>query len=119
MQTFRQGRMTGHHEEVFMHKTAKQSMVLLLVLALTVVPFGSAALAQVEFEVKEPSFGAMTYDLFVLRPFGGVATIVGAGVFVIALPFTAITGTVGLAGKKMVAEPFNFTITRPLGNWKR
>ena len=102
-----------------MHKTAKQSMVLLLVVALTVVPFGSAALAQLEFEVKEPTFGAMTYDLFLMRPFGAVATILGAGVFVISLPLTAITGTVDLAGKKMVAEPFKFTITRPLGTWNR
>ena len=101
-----------------MHKTAKQSMVVFLVLALIVVPFGATAFAQIEFEVDEPSFGAMSFDLFIIRPFAAVATVIGAGVFVVALPITAITGTVDLAGKKMVAEPFKFTITRPLGYWK-
>ena len=61
----------------------------------------------------------MTYDLFLLRPLGGIATIIGAGVFVVSLPLTAITGTVDSAGRKMVAEPFRFTITRPLGSWQQ
>ena len=101
-----------------MHKLGKRSIVLLLAAALLIAPFATTgALAQIEIETKEPSAGAMTYDLFIMRPFGLVATVIGAGVFVIALPITAITGTVDLASRKMVVDPFNFTVIRPLGTW--
>ncbi len=39
----------------------------------------------------------------------------GAGVFIIALPFTLPTGTVGTVADKLVIEPFRFTFQRPIG----
>lgn len=102
-------------KEVYMHKKLKQSMVLFLAALLVVIPFAATAVAQVELEKKEPSAGAMTYDLFLLRPFGAVATVVCSAIFVVSLPFAAIGGTVPQAGKKLVVNPFRFTITRPLG----
>lgn len=98
-----------------MHKILKQSMVLLLAAVLIVIPFAATAFAQVELEKKEPSAGAMTYDLFIMRPVGVVATVVCAGIFVISLPFAAIGGTVPQTTEKLVLNPFKFTITRPLG----
>ena len=92
-------------------------MLLLLAISLVIIPFASTAFAQPKIETKEPSAGAMTYDLFLMRPFGAAATILGSVVFVISLPFTAIAGVVPTAGKKLVADPFNFTIVRALGTW--
>jgi len=98
-----------------MHKILKQSMVLLLAALLIAIPLAATALAQVELEKKEPSAGAMTYDLFIMRPVGAVATIAGSAIFVLSLPFAAIGGTVPQTSEKLVVNPFKFTITRPLG----
>ena len=90
-------------------------MVLLLAALLIVIPFGATAFAQVDLEKKQPSAGAMTYDLFIMRPVGAVATIACAALFVLSLPFAAIGGTVPTTTEKLVVNPFKFTITRPLG----
>jgi hypothetical protein len=66
-------------------------------------------------EFREPSAGAMTYDLFIMRPVGIAATVAGSVVFVVALPFTLIAGNTPTAGEKLVVDPFNHSITRPLG----
>jgi hypothetical protein len=42
-------------------------------------------------------------------------TLVGAGLFVVTLPFSAIGGNVGEAGTKLVKEPFEYAWVRPLG----
>lgn len=55
-------------------------------------------------------------DALVLRPLGLVATGVGAGVFILTLPFTLPSGSVGDAACSLVADPFAYTFTRPLGD---
>jgi hypothetical protein len=57
----------------------------------------------------------MLIDLVVLRPIGAVVTVIGAAAFVISLPFTVPTGTVGEAGREMVGKPAEYTFNRPLG----
>jgi hypothetical protein len=42
-------------------------------------------------------------------------TIIGAAVFVVTLPFSALGGNVGEAGTKLVKEPFQYAWMRPLG----
>ena len=67
-----------------MHKLAKQSMLVFVALSLVMIPFASTALAQVDNKYREPGAGAMTYDLFLLRPFGALATVGGSAVFVLS-----------------------------------
>ena len=98
-----------------MHKLIKQSMLVFLALALVMVPLASSALAEGKVEFREAGAGAMTYDLFIMRPVGIAATAAGSVVFVISLPFTLIAGNTPTAGQKLVVDPFNHTITRPLG----
>ncbi len=100
-----------------MHKLLKQSTVVLMALSLVLIPLGSQVLAQAEVDDADPSAGSMTYDLFIMRPLGAVATILGSAVFVLALPFTAITKTIPTASEKLVKDPFDFTLKRPLGTW--
>lgn len=100
-----------------MHKWLKQSTVLFIALSLVLVPLGGSVLAQAELEAGEPSAESMTYDLLVMRPLGAAATVLGAAVFVVALPFSAITGSVDKASEKLVKDPYHFTITRQLGSW--
>ncbi|MFZ0243794.1 MAG: hypothetical protein WAL90_19295 [Desulfobacterales bacterium] len=100
-----------------MHKLIKQSTVLLIALSLVLIPVGSQVMAQAEVEEANPSAGSMTYDLLVMRPLGAAATVLGSAVFVLSIPFTAISDTIPTAAEKLVTDPYHFTVTRPLGTW--
>lgn len=63
-----------------------------------------------------PSAGAMAFDLVIVRPLGLVATVLGAGLFVLQLPLSIIQGEPPSdPAKKLVTEPAKFTFDRPLG----
>lgn len=94
-------------------------MVLFLAAALVIVPFGTAALAQTVIKTEEPGAAQMTYDVLCLRPIGMVGIVAGSAAFIVSLPFTLLSGTMGKAGQKMVADPFAFTFTRPVGSWQK
>jgi len=55
------------------------------------------------------------FDVLITRPLGIVATALGATVFVVGLPFTIPTGSVGVSAKKLIGEPLGFTFRRPVG----
>ena len=63
----------------------------------------------------EPDMGEMALDLIVARPLGIVVTAVGAVAFVVSLPFSALGGNVGQAGKTLVIKPARATFVRCLG----
>lgn len=68
-----------------------------------------------DFEGK-PSAGAMAFDLVLVRPVGLVATVLGAGLFVLQLPLSMIQGVPpSEPAEKLVIEPAEFTFKRPLG----
>ncbi|MHC4459661.1 MAG: hypothetical protein ACYS0I_21690 [Planctomycetota bacterium] len=98
-----------------MHKILKQSMVLFVVATLIVIPFGSAALAQVEFEKEKPSAGAMFADFVTLRPVGLAAIGACAVVYAVVLPFAIIGGNTKAATERLIVEPWKYTISRPIG----
>jgi len=52
-------------------------------------------------------------DLVVLRPLGCVATVAGAGLFVLTLPFTVPTRSVGKSAEVFVVAPYRYTFSRP------
>lgn len=56
-------------------------------------------------------------DALVVRPVGFAATVVGAAIFVVALPFAAISGDVHNTGKALVGAPAKFTFQRRLGEF--
>ena len=64
---------------------------------------------------ERPSGGAMLMDAVFMRVPMTLVTIAGAAVFVVTLPFSALGGNVGEAGKKLVGEPFEYAWVRPLG----
>jgi hypothetical protein len=100
-----------------MKNMAIKSVIIVMVAMLISVPFGSPALAQEYFESEEPGGGEMTYDLFVVRPLGIIATAVGSVIFVLSLPFSALGDNVGTASEKLVKAPARFTFKRPLGEF--
>jgi hypothetical protein len=62
-----------------------------------------------------PSAVGMAADLLVARPLGLAATVLGTGIFIVALPFALISGDVSDPARRLIAEPAAFTFTRPLG----
>jgi hypothetical protein len=62
-----------------------------------------------------PTAEAMTFDLFIVRPLGLVGTVVGVGVFIIALPVNLITFNFADPARRLIVEPAKFTFTRDLG----
>lgn len=63
-----------------------------------------------------PSSGAILMDVVVLRPLSLVGTVLGTAVFVVGLPFELLAGDVSGPAKRLVAQPAQFTFTRPLGD---
>ena len=100
-----------------MHKIRKQSLVLLLIITLVFIPFGTSALAVGKTVEKENSGAYMAAYLILARPLGIVATVFGCAVFVVSLPFSLLGGNTKQAGQKLVKEPASFTFVRPLGDF--
>lgn len=57
------------------------------------------------------------FDLIVLRTMGSVATVLGFGAFVAALPFTAATIGYEEPWQVFVLGPAEYTFVRPLGSF--
>ncbi|MEH6357988.1 MAG: hypothetical protein V7745_03300 [Pseudomonadales bacterium] len=64
---------------------------------------------------EKPSAGAMVADAVVARPLLLATTVLGAGLYVVTLPFTLGGGNAGAAGKALVLGPGESTFVRCLG----
>jgi len=67
------------------------------------------------YTAEYPAAFPMMGDLLIARPLLIAATVIGAGVFVVSLPFTAAGGNIGEAGKALVVEPGAAAFVRCLG----
>ena len=56
-------------------------------------------------------------DVALVRPGCFLATVVGSAVFVVALPFAAMSGSVRSTADTLVLAPANATFTRPVGDF--
>ena len=95
-------------------KTLKIITIACLLFALLSVNV-SAAIPQ-----ERPGAFAMVIDVPIRILSIGLA-VVGTAFFIVALPFAMSSGSTGDAWDALVAEPFQFTFTRPLGKfdeWK-
>jgi hypothetical protein len=92
----------------YMKKMLIAAFVALTLIATSMLVFvGDGAYAATE----------MVVDVIVARPLGLVAIVLGSAVFIVALPFAAISGSVEPVGRTLVAEPCKFTFTRPVGDF--
>jgi hypothetical protein len=66
---------------------------------------------------REPTTAEMYADGLIARPLGLVASVLGAVVFVVTLPFTLPSKSVDSAAKELVAVPAQYTFKRPLGQF--
>ena len=102
-----------------MLKIAKRALVLVMIVSLLIIPFGSAALAQEYFETEDPGGGAMLFDLCVVRPVGLIATALGSVTFLLSWPFSALGNNSDVASQKLVKDPAAYTFKRPLGEFNQ
>jgi len=104
-------------KEAYMRTIAKKTFVMLLVVAFVTTAFASNSFAQVAMQDDEITTENMVADAVLVRPLGICAVILGVGLFVISLPFSALGKNVKEAGEKLVMAPARFTFTRPLGEF--
>ncbi|ANQ86774.1 hypothetical protein [Azoarcus olearius] len=98
-------------------KQPLRNRALALALAASLLAPAAPAFAQVDETITGDRGGDKAADLFIVRPFSLIASVLGAAGFVIALPFTIPTGTVGETGRDWVVDPLEYTFYRPLGNF--
>lgn len=67
------------------------------------------------YGIQNPPAFAMIGDLLIARPLLIAATVAGAGLFVVSLPFTAMGGGIGRTGKALVVDPGKAAFVRCLG----
>lgn len=67
------------------------------------------------YSIQNPPVYAMVGDLLIARPLLIAATIIGTGLFVVALPFSATGGGIGRTGKALVVDPARAAFVRCLG----
>lgn len=100
-----------------MYKLTKKPMVIALIIAFATVSLATNSFAQATMTGGAISTEEMVADALVVRPLGIIATILGAGLFVISLPFSLLGHNVSEAGSKLVVDPAKFTFVRPLGEF--
>ena len=93
----------------------RKSLVFVMVAVLVCTTTGFSAFAQDKKMEEEATGEGMIADFVLLRPLGIGATAVGTVFFIVSLPFSAPSGSVGVAFRKLVVEPATFTFARPLG----
>ena len=94
----------------------KRVVVLLTALTLVSVPCMTCFAQELELD-DDVIAGKMTGDALVVRPLGLAGTVIGGAIFVLSLPFSALGGNTKPAFDYLLADPFTFTFSRPLGEF--
>ena len=81
-----------------------------ILLALMIIFTSSAVFAK-----DKPDAGAIIGDMILLRPLGICTLVVGTAFFIVTLPIAVTSQSSKQTAQVLVADPFNFTFTRPLG----
>ena len=105
------------YKEAYMRTIPKKTFVVLLVVVFVTSVFASSSFAQAVIQKDEISTENMVADAVLVRPLGLCAVVLGVGLFIISLPFSALGKNVKEAGQKLVVAPAKFTFTRPLGEF--
>jgi thioredoxin-related protein len=89
-------------------------MKKIFIILLTFIVFSTPTLA---FATDEEDNLNVVVDAALVRPLGLVSIVLGASLFIVSLPFTAISGNIDKSTKVLIIEPIDFTFKRPLGDF--
>lgn len=95
-------------------KRAISSVLLVSMMSLSVPAFASDNIDNNLIGTR-PTVWAMGIDAGLVRPVGLAATVIGIGLFVVTLPFSALGGNIKESAATLVGAPAKMTFTRCLG----
>ena len=87
----------------------KKLSVFLVVLALVACAVPAMA--------NEPADATIIGDVLLARPLGLAMIAAGSVLFVVALPVSIPSRSIGNVGQRLVLDPIEFTFIRPVGNF--
>lgn len=85
--------------------------VLLIVMVMVIVT--SAAPASADITQSD----LVVLDVALIRPVGIVSVVVGTALFILSLPVSIPSGSVGTVANSLVKDSFEYTFIRPVGNF--
>ena len=68
-------------------------------------------------ETDKPTGTEITVDLIIARPIGVVSLVAGTAIFIVSYPIAALTGSGKNTADALVAQPYEFTLVRGLGEY--
>lgn len=98
-----------------MKPLGKYAMGAMLAMAMVAGSQSVVAEDDYAYDTARPSGGAMVVDALLARPLLAAATVGGAAVFLVSLPFSALGGNVDAAAETLVKTPAEATFRRCLG----
>ncbi len=96
-------------------KKMKRTISAIALASMMSVSMAASADVVEDSSMNRPTVWAMGIDAGLVRPVGLAATIIGAGLFVVTLPFSALGGNVGESAERLVVDPAKMTFLRCLG----
>lgn len=88
----------------------------LIVAAVLATSAGQAAAIDPDAD-QVPSASEVFVDAALVRPLGAITLVTGAAVWLISLPFTLPSGSVGKTTDALLVKPFRHTFKRPVGQF--
>lgn len=61
--------------------------------------------------------GPVEGDILMARPLGIVSVVGGAALWIVSLPFAAITGSLSKTTETLITNPVKYTFARPIGDF--
>ncbi len=95
--------------------TAALLALCLSVMSVSASAASSNASGNPIYVVEAPPAYAIVADVVIARPLLIAATVIGAGLFVVTLPFSALGGGIARTGQALVVEPGKAAFVRCLG----
>jgi hypothetical protein len=96
-----------------MQKKIIREIMAIVLAAVLIAP--TVAWGQEDMDKPEPM--EIVVDLGLARPFGFLVLAAGTTIFIVSYPFAAVTGSAKSTANALVAEPYQFTFERDLGEY--
>jgi hypothetical protein len=94
-------------------KGLKKAGFVLIAVSLILMSLYTVGWAEEKWAADDPVTNEWTMaDLFIARPLGIAAGILGTGVFILSLPFSIPTGGVNEVAEIFIIKPFQFSFER-------
>jgi ABC-type spermidine/putrescine transport system permease subunit II len=109
-------RVTINKQQREVHMSLRKGIIVGVVVTVLASFLGTPPVVWAE-EMGKPTGTEITFDLIIARPVGMVSCALGTTIFIATFPFAIATGSAKNTAHALVAEPYNFTFVRGLGEY--